>query len=269
MKKVIVFNSILDQSYEAVLFSGISDFHSFKDFIDVECESAMKKMTQSPFHVQDFNNIEKDLRVFESLLVSHAIRRSLSNNVNPIFLLLECKDTYLNSLLKSLQNNNQVVMNKKGGFSTVKGKGKDEIKVVANQGDYIFQQLPEVNIKENTKILNIENSWNLESEALIYLKKNDSNFSFITEFYLLSEPDTIKYFKKFVANKGIQLYVYTTGLDTEQIKSYLNSAEIACIKEVVIEFSSAPPENTLNFITGYINEQKQKSNISLSIIDNH
>jgi len=103
--------------------------------------------------------------------------------------------------------------------------------------EYTFNKSQYVNIKENTKIINLENDLYLEQVAINFMRERDPNYSTIRKLKKFNFLELCDIFERFKENGGEVAYIYTTGIDTEQMYEYTNALIVAGVKTVIFQFN--------------------------------
>lgn len=117
-------------------------------------------------------------------------------------------------------------------------------------------------IKNETKVLNLENDSELEQESLKYLVKRDPNYSYIKHLRSYSKAELGILMQDFVQKGGEELFIYTTASDFEQLKKYMEEAIEAGIKKYVFKFSATPEQEVLDFLKA----ESETKNVKLVIL---
>lgn len=154
---------------------------------------------------------------------------------NPIYLSGAILSTKLERIRQLINDGNIVIVNQRGGYFPI--YDSIEIKIV-EIAEYVANKSQYVNIKENTKIINLENDLYLEPVAVKFMRERDPNYSTIRKLKKFNFLELSEIFKRFKENGGELAYIYTTGLDTEQMYRYTNALIIAGVKKVQFDFNS-------------------------------
>lgn len=117
-------------------------------------------------------------------------------------------------------------------------------------------------IKNETRVLNLENDSELEQESLNYLVKRDPNYSYIKSLRTYSKAELGILMQDFVQKGGEELFIYTTARDFEQLKKYMEEAIGAGIKKYVFKFSATPEQEVFDFLKN----QSTSQNINMVIL---
>jgi hypothetical protein len=134
-----------------------------------------------------------------------------------VYLLDGCSQTYIDSLSKQLIQGRQVFQNKAGGLCPV--EGSLEIFEVLEDNVQTIDDNPVYRIKEGSKVINLENDWEVEDASFKYMNERFGrfNYSYITDLKTLHDRQYKEIFNKFIKQGGEYVYVYTTGSDVEQM----------------------------------------------------
>ena len=105
-------------------------------------------------------------------------------------------------------------------------------------------------VRKDSKVINLENDWCLEDEAISFMNKRFGHYkySYIKDLRTTSEGSYKSIFKKFKEQGGEYVYVYTTGIDVEQMYKYSLHALTAGLKNFIFQFTAGLDEDIQKFI---------------------
>jgi hypothetical protein len=103
-------------------------------------------------------------------------------------------------------------------------------------------------INEGTKYINLENDPELEQHAIDYLERVDQNYSYITNLASHDYHSLVEIFGEFLKAGGDTVYVFTTGMNVEQMYEYESAARHAGIRKFEFEFNSGINNDIQKFI---------------------
>lgn len=150
----------------------------------------------------------------------------------------------INNKGKAIINGKIVVQNPNGSYFTVENLDDYEVQVLS---DKVTFEVPKVfHVGTNPKYINLENDPDLEEHTKNFMKENDENFSYILNLRNFYNNDLEVIFKRFVYRGGKSLYLYTTGLDIEQMRNYIQVAIDSGIKEGLFEFNAGENPEIIN-----------------------
>jgi len=202
-----------------------------------------------------YDHVLGGLRPTEKPLAQLAVAYGSLHEKNPIYMLPIAKEMALNSVRETLISTcGPVFMNSNGGFTPTMNKNKDGewedyLEIVEERKFDTFEHKVKYWIRPGTKYMNLENDWELEKDAVEWLRNNDKNYSYITELSTLHLRYQLPHLmKEFVDNGGTHIYVYTTGQNFMQMYDYSKVAIRAGIKNFVFDFNSGMDNNINEFI---------------------
>lgn len=193
----------------------------------------------------------------EGSILSATISRCKLLGKSPVFEIDGMVSKKFENMLNELAKGYNILVNKMGGYCTLRS---DCIYTV--EGDVDFSFKPTYFIPKNTKYINLENDPKIEAHTQNYMKYKDQNFSYITNLHSHSSKQLVEIFKEFVANSGLIVYVYTTGMKTSQMYTYFDAAIEAEIGQFIFEFNSGINQDILNFI----DYAKSKAEVSSEVL---
>jgi hypothetical protein len=227
------------------LIESMEDINNMKSVVSNAETSTITKFIKSNEPAYRYNHVIGGLRPIEKALGSLAVSRAMIKGDNPIYHMGECKNLYLIGLVALLTSGNKIFINSNGGYCPVEGTMEiisvEEVEYVTNVKPYI---------SKNTKVINLENDFEIEREAENYMKNvlKDYNYSFITELRLYTKDKLKKTFKDFIEKGGNTVYVYTTGRDVEQMYEYSECAISAGLNKFIFKFNAGTDDDINKFI---------------------
>jgi len=173
--------------------------------------------------------ITKDLA--GSMLAGGWIDASV-NGGNPLLKMAEHLKSKELNFIKLIEEGEIILVNRVGGYCTFR---EDYYTILEERKVDVPKHYI---IKENTKYINLENDPQLEKHSIEYLKTVDPNYSYITNLSVHTFEDLIDIFCEFVEAGGDTIYVYTTGMNIEQMYEYTEAAALAGISNIEFEFNA-------------------------------
>jgi hypothetical protein len=128
--------------------------------------------------------------------------------------------------------------------------------VAEREVDFSFK--PTYSIKPDTSYINLENDPKLEDFSKKYLQSKDENYSYIVNLGHHSKEQLTDIFSEFVINGGHTVYVYTTGMKTDQMYQYFDIAYNCGINNFEFDFNSG----ITPAIQDFLNYAKTKATVS-------
>jgi hypothetical protein len=234
MKKVQVYSERIDDTYDGYLIADVEDFKGLQELVVDEVRRVTQLMLTCGLEPEKFDHLHTK-GLGENFIRISCVRSQLKN-INPIYLVGDAGDEYLQAIGRALAKGETLIVNKNGGWCNLSAG----LKVVKEIGEFDRSDEVDFYIHKNTRLLNLENDPYLDSDAREYLLANDKNYSYITELRAFSPEKLSKLMKEFVANGGQTLYVYTTALDVQQLKEYSSVAIASGIQDFVFHLSAEP-----------------------------
>ena len=162
---------------------------------------------------------------------------------SPILLMSEYVSRRSELILNLLARHGKVVFQLSGGVCPFSQNTKivEELDTITHAA----QDLPSLINTKGAKVLILENDPELEPPAILQLIKGWSG-KYAALVNMRANNDRLSHhFKRFIGVRDpseLYFYVWTTGIDLEQVESYCRKADILEIKKVVIELKSPDPE---------------------------
>ncbi len=151
---------------------------------------------------------------------------------NPVFQVGQFFGDHCRALYKSvIEDEGVVAINSKGGYFPISKESFENTEATEVDGIELVDRRVKV-IKENTKVLNLENDPELEVDAVAYMESVDPNYSYICNMRSFSFDDMVEVFEEFIAKGGDYVYLYTTGMDVKQMYEYTGAMKKAGIMKI-------------------------------------
>lgn len=220
----------------------IQDANDFNDYMELMNSSFAKtatKLLRSNTPVDRWDHLlwdkgEGDAITRAGLISAQLSGKSLWSSVGALQM------QKLHSIQKSIAGGETVLVNQNGGYCCA-NKMVQIQKIYEIEG---FEDYESV-IRHNTKYLNLENDAVLEDYVKEKLGEIDPKFSYITSLRSAGYARLVGEMKKFKDYGGKALYLYTTAMDTDQVKFYCEAAAEAGIDKIHIEYSATPDDPAL------------------------
>lgn len=159
------------------------------------------------------------------------------------------------NLLRAIGEGETVIVNSSGGYTYL----TDEYEILSIKDHNRYDTY---HIGNNSKYINLENDAELEQRTIDYLSNKEDDFSYILNLKRYNKKELCRVFKEFQSNGGETVYVYTTGIDVEQMYTYMNCAISSDISKFEFEFNAGITEEISKFIHKY----KRLSYIDFKVI---
>jgi hypothetical protein len=247
MKVANVNYKYCNEIVKGLIVENLSDIELLKKRYDVIETRVIHKLIKSDESPDRYNHVYDSLTDEEKAIARFAMSMTSIRDVkNPLYLLGESSLTKLNTITKMLLKSSfPVFLNPYGGVTYVDGSIIELVEIFDFDG---FKDKPRSKIKDNSKVITFENDHELERNAVEELYKLDKNFSFVTELRLFKKNQLLELTRKFVKQGGTTLYVYTTGIDVEQMYEYSEIAIQAGIQKFIFNFNCGINKDIQKFI---------------------
>ena len=210
------------------------DLTELKALLLRAANSAARKLIASGESEDRFDHVLNGLRPIEKALCNLAVMQAKFTGDNAIFHLCNVREQHLSTVASILiKSEKGAFVNENGGVTPIDGHLE-----IVETSEYTGEEKVKPTIKENTKVINLENDLYVEGKANDFMrgKLNDKNFSYITEIRMYNEWRLLYAFQAFIKAGGELVYVYTTGRDVDQMYQYSESALTAGLKKFAFQF---------------------------------
>lgn len=258
MKKAKVKYPYSEDLSEGILFESIDDIKIIEKELKKSEESVIKKFAMSGEPSSRLDHIINGFKPLEQVIASHACLKSSINEDNPIFYLRQASTLYLKTLVSTLKSGYKMFMNVNGGLCPC----DDYLEIVETSEFKEFYNKPKTYLLKGSKVINLENDFELERDAVDYMYKRFDKFSYITELSLISKFHLKRILKSFFDNGGEFVYVYTTGRNIEQMYMYSECAITQGLKKFIFHFNCGEDSEIKKFIKWL----KSKKGINVELI---
>lgn len=166
-------------------------------------------------------------------ILAHTLASCKIKGKSPIFEIDKFILQKFDTMMKWILEGEKLLVNDRGGFCTMP---PDCTIVSEREVDFSFK--PTYSIKSDTSYINLENDPKLEDFSKKYLQSKDENYSYIVNLGHHSKEQLTDIFSEFVINGGHTVYVYTTGMKTDQMYQYFDIAYNCGINNFEFDFNS-------------------------------
>lgn len=247
MKTVTVqFPHLNDQVAEMYLIDseeGANEYFSFNQNIARKCFDIALK---SRLPINKFDHMIPYGGTVEASIMRMALVRSQHNDVdvdergysvfnNPIYQIFPAAKEKEFFIRKAMEEFGQILVNKSGGFMPL---DKSKYIILEEKEAEIYHAAPDDELNEGNKWIVLENDYSLPVESRKFLEKMDPNFSIVFDLRGHTTERLIKTFEYFKKNGGEVVFVYTTGLDVEQMYEYVKCMKIADLNTLKFHFNT-------------------------------
>lgn len=234
-------NSVVD----GILIENSMDIDLLQKELEQAEHTVLVKIVKSKETVDRINHVVNGFRPFEKSIAKYAIHQSRMLGNNPLYNLGLSTEKILDTVRKVLENYGNVFINTSGAFCNI----GDNMEILETSEFISFPNPPKYFIQDGSKVINLENDFELEDDAVSYMSKNfNQKFSYIKDMRILESGDFLKIFTEFKEKGGDTVYVYTTGMDYEQMYEYSKHAVNCGLKKFIFDFNAGLDENINIFI---------------------
>jgi len=254
--KIVTVTDNYDQTHKDVLYlETLDDLDEFAELSNSENEEEIKLALKTDVKEDRWDHL------FSHTLGCMATSVGLSkitgaNSIIGSGILLEQK---LNRFRSLLENGTAIIVNKHGGYFPC--YDFMDINIIKSD-EYVLDKTQWIKIKDDTKIINLENDMVLEQHSMTYMRALDKNYSSIRRLKKFNKQELTEIFKAFKSKGGEIAYIYTTGIDVDQMYDYTEALIDAGIEDIRFEFNSGIDDK----IKQFLNDFKDKK-ITFTIIN--
>lgn len=153
---------------------------------------------------------------------------------SPLFESTNLLDTKHAGMAKTLLQFGAVFVNQNGGYHNF----TDETHTILTEEEIVLDRPKFTIIADRPSLINLENDPDIENHTVKYFKEHNLELSYICHLRNYSKKDLVDVFTEFKTKGGTGLYVYTTGMDINQMEEYCNAAIDAGLETILIQFNA-------------------------------
>jgi len=253
--KIVTVTDSYNQTHKDVLYiETLSDLDEFAELSNSENEEEIKLALKTDVNEDRWDHLFS--HTFGCMATSISLSKITgANSIIGSGVLLEKK---LNRIREIIENGTAVIVNTKGGYFPC--HDFMDINIIKSD-EYVLDKSQWFTIKDNTKIINLENDMVLEQHSMTYMRALDKNYSSIRRLKKFNKQELTEIFKAFKSKGGETAYIYTTGIDVDQMYDYTEALLDAGIKDIRFEFNAGINDNIKKFLKHFIDRK-----ISFTII---
>ncbi len=232
--------------FKGILLEDFTDLRDYIQFANKEIELGIRSVLKSPEPVSRWDHLCPYPSTFAALFKLSVMDCEL-NGGNPLLNLDKWTKRKYEGMFDSIQEGYCIIVNKVGGWCPF---NSDDVELLENVG-----YEPNMNYFINsrfkdqpTTFINIENDPELEQYTREHLYKLDNKYSYIRNALHLTGDQFDIIFTEFKSKGGKGIWVYTTGMDTDQMRKYTNSAIECGLTEFVFVFNSGTNMDIVDFV---------------------
>lgn len=152
---------------------------------------------------------------------------------SPIIEACQLLDIKQSGMMKTLLDFGAIFVNSNGGYHNF----SYETHTILKENDVFLGRKKIIKFAENPSLLNLENDPMLEDYTERFFLKNNLEISYLCNLRNFSYSDLVSTFTDFKSKGGSGLYVYTTGMDIEQMEDYCKAAIESKLESIKIDFN--------------------------------
>lgn len=219
-----------------IKLESIQDVHEYMSQLGSDVSNAIAKLIRSDIMPKDWDHVR--MCGGKGGILQGSIAIAYAKGTNPLYEIDPLVRIKLMDMTQAIDRDEIVLVNKNGGYCTY----SPNYHTILHETEYDGAPEDTSVINKNTKYINLENDPELEKRTIEYLSEKDKNYSYVLNLRNYDIDSLTAVFKKFVANGGEVVYVYTTGLDVPQMFDYSTALIAAGIKKVEFEFNCGKNE---------------------------
>lgn len=238
MKKAII--SVSGQNPAPYFIVGNdNDLKEYLDMLKKKVDITISRCIKE--NTTYWENHQQDHNEADTLLVM-AYKLCQIKGGNPLFTVPELLEQKIEIYLREITKGNTLLINMKGGHCLLDDKCE-----ILSSSDYM--DVKTYHVGNKTKIINFENDPKLEERTIEYFEdEGDLEPSYILNLRHFSIKDIKDVLKLFTSNGGEEVYILTTGMDTQQVDDYIVAINESAVQRVVFEFTVDPSDALLEII---------------------
>lgn len=214
----------------------INDVHEYMEHLGHDVSEAIAKLIRSDIMPENWDHVR--MSGSKGGVLRASVMTAYVKETNPLYEIDSLIQTKLMNMMKEIVKGEVVLVNMNGGYCTF----SEDYHTILCEVEFDDTPKDTSVINKNTKYINLENDPELEKRTIEYLSQQDKNYSYVLNLRNYDVAALTEIFKSFVQNGGEVVYVYTTGLDVQQMFDYSEALIAAGIKHVEFEFNCGKHE---------------------------
>lgn len=237
---------------EVFVVRNISELASYLTYAEKCSEDLIRKVMKASVPVHRWDHIH--IKSIAGVTFNAAVLKCGISGGAPLIEYSSMFDERLRDFVRLVMDNKKLVINDNGGWFDFEDES-----IIIKSWEHKFEEMWSHKITEGTHIICLENDPQLEETAIEFLDDADPNYSYITNLRSYSDPMLRKAFNQFISacDKSVSqptVYVYTTGMDVEQMRFYTSIAIECGIKDFIFDFNSGVTSRIEDFIFEFKNK---------------
>jgi len=230
--KTVTVNSWWLENVDFILIENVEDLKSYAAMENSDVEDAMVRMMRSDEGIERWDHlVTNDSAGGIMAAAINKVKVAGGAIIPEASALLNQK---IHNMLLQLMDGEQLLVNHVGGWQPVNDKMTlTNIRTFTPAADLSCYV-----IAENASIINLENDPKLEQRVIDYFDENDAELSYVLNLRRFDKTDLVIIFNEFIDVGGDTVYVYTTGMDVQQMYDYSDAIIESGLKNVIFEFNA-------------------------------
>lgn len=246
MKKATVkFTKVDNKIAEGYLVETIDDVLTVKKFAEQRAEGLMRKFSLSGESSNRLDHMLHGVHPLEKAFGRLAIAYGLTQETNALFCIPNAMQQYISTLSHFVVKGETAFINKDFGIVGV----KDYLEIVEAEPVDNIEYATRFVCPDGTKVIVLENDWEIPNESFRMFAKIDGKASMILELGLVPDIRLKQMLETFKNKGGDTVFVYTTGMGLEQMYNYSKIAISVGLTNFIFKFSISQSDGVKGFIS--------------------
>lgn len=241
MLKEVEISSVLFKKNETdfgFIIENLDDLFEYFAKTNKETEKELKTVLENRIPVQKWDHVY-------GIISIGAVVAGVKGTA-PVEEIVNVLNLKQKNMFNYLKSGKKIFVNRNGGYHEYKDSTHSIVAVLKEKN-----RDPNIHYSSNPSLINLENDPVIENETLKYFKSNNLDISYVKKLRKYSEEELIDIFNDFYSKGGIGVFVYTTGNDLIQMKSYLEALNKSLLNKIIIQFKNEINEEQKNIINKF------------------
>jgi len=248
MKSVMIDADWFDKPTPYLMLENLHDLHLYAEKTDEEAAASFGRILRNNVPNDKINHLlcktHGDNVVLTASIMGNFTGDSLVESIGKV-----SGEKYAN-MTKHILNGETIIINPLGGYCFL----SDDM-TVTDEKEYVdIVDKTTYKIADNASYLNLENDAELEKTVIDFFDKHGAEQSYVLNLRNFDIGDLTKIFNEFAENGGHTVYVYTTGMDVDQMYDYSKALIRSNIDEILFDFNSGINDD-INKVVAFLQEQ--------------
>lgn len=217
---------------EAILVRTLSELNEYLDIINHRASVLVLELMKSNFPVDRWDHMLP--KTIEGGAMAAALIDCKTEGGIPILRYTHHLDGVVRGMLKTLSLGKTIAINPVGGYFPLQSDD-----MIVREWEDSDIRPKSYKIVSGARYINLENDPTLEDHTKEYLASlGESEFSYVCRLGQYNDDELYSIFKEFVEAGGEIVYVYTTGMKSDQMYDYFDQAVFAGVNQFIFEFNA-------------------------------